>query len=60
MSGFVIVRVGGKTIVEYPQNVAVIFLLPPYIPFSPTRVESHVDEEGNIVIDITPEETEEK
>jgi len=56
MSGWFIIRMGGKTIVEYPSNVAVMFLLPPYIPFSPTRVESHEDEEGNIIIDIITEE----
>ena len=56
MSGWFIIRMDGKTIAEYPSNVAVMFLLPPWIHFSSMKVEYHEDEEGNIIIDIEPEE----
>jgi len=56
MSGWFIIRMAGKTIAEYPSNVAVMFLLPPHILLLPMKVETHEDEEGNIIIDIEPEE----
>ena len=58
MSGWFIIRMAGKTIAQYPSNVAVTFLLPPWIHFSSMKVETHKDEEGNIIIDIEPEEAE--
>ena len=58
MSGWVIIRMAGKTIVEYPSNVAAMFLLPPWIHLPSMKVETHEDEEGNIIIDIEPEEVE--
>jgi len=59
MGGWFIIRMGGKTIAEYPSNVAVMFLLPPHILLPPMKVETHEDEEGNIIIDIGPEDEEE-
>jgi len=58
MGGWVTIRMGGKTIAEYPSNVAVVFLLPPWIHLPSMKVETHKDEEGNIIIDIEPEEEE--
>jgi len=58
MSGWFIIRMAGKTIAEYPSNVAVMFLLPPYMILPPVRVETHKDEKGDIIIDIEPEEAE--
>ena len=58
MSGWFIMRMGGKTIAEHPPNVAVMFFLPSHILLPPMKVETHEDEEGNIIIDIEPEEAE--
>ena len=59
MGGWFIIRMGGKTIAKYSPNELVTFLLPPWMYHLPMKVETHEDEEGNIIIDIGPEDEEE-
>lgn len=55
----ILIKMDGKTIAAYPLDIAVELLLPPYIILPPMRVEAYEDEEGNIVMNIVPEEEEE-